>query len=875
MAMLERDRWERLQPLLDRALELSGEQRASWLDSLRSTDPDAASEIDSLLSDDAAADGRGFLSDPLEQVGDDSPLVGREVGAYTIERPLGQGGMGTVWLARRTDGRFEGRAAVKLLNLALLTPVGQERFRREGSMLARLTHPGIARLLDAGVSGSGQPYLVLEYVEGERIDRFAANRRLSRDERIGLALQVLAAVGHAHANLIVHRDIKPSNILVTADGAVKLLDFGIAKLVSTDEQGEAALTAEGSRALTPEFAAPEQVRGDPVTTATDVYAVGVLLYLLLSGRHPTGDGRTPSDAVAALLDMEPARLGMGDLDTVLSKALRKVPAERYQTVAAFADDLQRFLRHEPVSARGDSLGYRARKFVRRNRAPVAAASVSILALVGATLFSIAQARETAKQRDAAVSAAMQAQAMSQIQAVLTNDVRHPDGRPLSTVERIDVAERTLSRHYRATPWLVSALITDLSSRLSQIGDLVAERAMLARAMNIAREADQPTQFALASCRRIESFAFEDLLDSARVDLAEAKRALLRPGVGDDNAIVAGCLTAEGKYLVAAGQRDSGIALLRRALHLARDDRDNTFRLQVMNSLGSVLREGGRTRDAIPYQIRVIAELDSMGHRETDEIPAMLSFLTGSLSELGEYAVADSVMRSHVRSYEAVRGRGGVSVPVAFLYARTLLGVGALDSADAWLGGALRDTTKYGQVLTANQVAATAMELRLDQNRLADAVAESKRLRGTARGRRSTNAMLRARLLAAGGDVAGASKLLEDELRAVAPDSLPSITIFAMPFVTAGELRLARGDARGADSLARRALDVMRADSLAPRRSAFVGRAELLRARALWAVEDRRGARESVARALVPLSVGYGPSHRWTHEARAFSDSLGR
>ena len=175
MAMLERDRWERLQPLLDNALELSGEQRASWLESLRSTAPDLAAELDSLLSEEAAADGRGFLSDPLEPR-DDAPLVGREVGAYTIERPLGQGGMGTVWLARRTDGRFEGRAAVKLLNLALLTPVGQERFRREGSMLARLTHPGIARLLDAGVSGGGQPYLVLEHIEGERIDVFAYAR---------------------------------------------------------------------------------------------------------------------------------------------------------------------------------------------------------------------------------------------------------------------------------------------------------------------------------------------------------------------------------------------------------------------------------------------------------------------------------------------------------------------------------------------------------------------------------------------------------------------------------------------------------------------------------------------------------------------------
>ena len=873
MAMLERDRWERLQPLLDRALELSGEQRASWLDSLRSTDPGVADELDSLLSEESAADGRGFLSDPLEQV--DASLVGREVGAYTIERPLGQGGMGTVWLARRTDGRFEGRAAVKLLNLALLTPPGQERFRREGSMLARLTHPGIARLLDAGVSGGGQPYLVLEYVEGERLDRYVAARQLSRDERIGLVLQVLAAVGHAHANLIVHRDIKPSNILVTADGTVKLLDFGIAKLVSTEESGDATLTAEGSRALTPEFAAPEQVLGEPVTTATDVYAVGVLLYLLLSGRHPTSGGRSATEAVAALLRVEPAGLGMRDLDIVLSKALRKTPAERYQTVAAFADDLRRFVRNEPVSARGDSLGYRARKFVQRNRAPVAAAGVSALALVGATLFSIAQAREAETQRDAAVRAAMHAQAMSQIQGVLANDVRHPDGRPLTAVERIDVAERMLTRHYRGTPWLVSALITDLSARLHELGDMQAERAMLARARTVALAADQPAQLAVADCRRAESFAFENLIDSARTAIAEAKQALSRPRISDDQAIVAACLTAEGKYLVAAGQRDSGIALLRRAVDVAKQRPDDLFRLEMMTSLASVLREGGRTREAIPYQMRVIAELDSLGHHDTDEIPAVLSHLTLSLSELGEYAVADSVTRSQVRAYEASHGRGGVPVPLAFMRARALLGVGAIDSADAWLAGPLTDTTTYPRAYTPTILAAAATELRIEQNRLDDAAVEAGRLAGTARGRRSTNAMLRARLLAARGDVVGASTLLEGELRAVAPDTLPSITIFALPFVTAGELRLAQRDARGADSLARRAIDVMRADSLAPRRSAFVGRAELLRARAFGALGDRRAARDAAERALAPLSAGYGPSNRWTLAARALSDSLGR
>src|SRR5215208_3126556 len=193
MAVIDRDRWHVLEPLLDRALELSLEERTPWLDELRSQSPELADDLVQLLSREAAADRGGFLSGPL-----DAPLAGRELGAYTLERPLGQGGMGSVWLARRTDGRFEGRAAVKLLNLALLSAVGQERFRREGSLLARLTHPGVARLYDAGVSASGQPYLVLEYVEGRPIDVFAREHGLSQDARIRLVLQVLAAIGHAH-----------------------------------------------------------------------------------------------------------------------------------------------------------------------------------------------------------------------------------------------------------------------------------------------------------------------------------------------------------------------------------------------------------------------------------------------------------------------------------------------------------------------------------------------------------------------------------------------------------------------------------------------------------------------------------------------------
>jgi hypothetical protein len=336
-------------------------------------------------------------------------LAGQMVGAYRLERPLGVGGMGTVWLGRRSDGRFEGAVAIKLLHLAVLDRLGQERFRREGTLLARLSHPHIARLLDAGVTPAGQPYLVLEYVDGVPIDRYAAARALDVDARLRLFLDVAAAVAHAHENRVVHRDLKPTNILVDRDGHAKLLDFGVATLEATD--AEAAPTRTGA-ALTPEYAAPEQISGEPITPATDVYALGVLLFQLMAGRHPTADADAtnaavllalaerdaprPSDTVARLPDTEASarlfaergttrerlqRACKGDLDAIVGTALKKDVAMRYQSAGAFADDVRRYLSGDGVKARGDSRRYRLRKFVARNRLRLGAAAALVTTFV--------------------------------------------------------------------------------------------------------------------------------------------------------------------------------------------------------------------------------------------------------------------------------------------------------------------------------------------------------------------------------------------------------------------------------------------------------------------------------------------------------------
>ena len=249
MPPLSPERWRAVGPYLDHALDMSGEDRAAWLAFVQSQDGALAADLRELLAEHDRLDEARFLERavPLPPQTGLSTLTGQTFGAYRLVSRIGQGGMGSVWLAERCDGRFEGRAAIKLLNVALMGRTGQERFRREGHILARLSHPHIAHLIDAGVSPAGQPYLVLEYVEGQRIDRYCDEHRLDVDARLRLFLEVLEAVAHAHANLIVHRDLKPANVLVSVDGHVKLLDFGIAKLLEVDVAGRHAGTAGGER----------------------------------------------------------------------------------------------------------------------------------------------------------------------------------------------------------------------------------------------------------------------------------------------------------------------------------------------------------------------------------------------------------------------------------------------------------------------------------------------------------------------------------------------------------------------------------------------------------------------------------------------------
>lgn len=431
---MQREMWNRLESLFFQALELPPAARAAFLDQACDGDTEVRREIDAVLAAHDTPNVDQLLTPRPPSELPTRALTGVRVGAYELDALIGRGGMGEVYRAHRADAQYEQEVAIKLMRPGLDTDELLRRFRTERQILARLQHPNIATLLDGGVTERGQPYLVMQYVDGVPITRYANERALDLAARLRLFATVCDAVQFAHTNLIVHRDLKPSNILVTASGDVRLLDFGIAKLL--DEHARDSTTGE-LLLLTPEHAAPEQFLGDAITTATDVYALGVLLYELLTGFRPfqfvpaielhravCERAPTPPSAAAAA-DRAPAERArgngtanrpavdrkalVGDLDCIVLEALRKEPQRRYPSAAALADDVRRYLSGFPVDARPDTFGYIAGRFLRRHRVGVATSAALAAALVALAVVSLRfalttreQARMIARERDVAV-----------------------------------------------------------------------------------------------------------------------------------------------------------------------------------------------------------------------------------------------------------------------------------------------------------------------------------------------------------------------------------------------------------------------------------------------------------------------------------------
>ncbi len=525
--------WREAMALFDRWLQAApGEARAA-LERAAAADPALHVLLASLIEADRAANSQGFLGTGAAALqltiarGSESAATnaapGQRLGAWALHELIGQGGMGQVWRATRDDGLYRGQAAVKLLlGASSQSPTAAARFAREGELLARMQHPNIAQLLDAGIGPGGQRYLVLEYVAGERIDRWCDARRLSIDDRLRLFGQVCEAVSYAHAHLVVHRDLKPGNILVSAShpdstastttdsGRVKLLDFGVAKLLDdTGAEGSAELSREAAAGLTPEYAAPEQVQGQPVTTATDVYSLGVLLYVLLSDSRPfsrEAAAGNPAALARAIAETTPPRMAQaladrpeaaavatlrglpsasalaqrlqGDLETIVAKAMKKSPAERYPTVQALHEDLLRHLRNEPVAAQPDSWRYRSAKFVRRHRGAVLALSALLLSLLAGIAATAWQWR----------AATLEAQRTRTVVRMLADTFTPlaPDESGKAQVPVIDLLRKGWSEaktKFAGDPALLAEVARPLGLLLKSSGEM----SMAAEALALARE----------------------------------------------------------------------------------------------------------------------------------------------------------------------------------------------------------------------------------------------------------------------------------------------------------------------------------------------------------------------------------------------------
>jgi serine/threonine-protein kinase len=577
---ITRERWRTIEPLLDGALELDPVSRAAWLDQRCGGDAELRAAVERLVEAFAGAQallpsGAPDAVDALVRLAEaEAAPEGSRIGPYRIVGEAGRGGMGVVYQAERADDQYRKRVALKLLRRGMDDPHLVRRFVEERQILATLDHPHIAKLLDGGVTADRLPWFAMEYVEGEPIDRYCDAHRLSVDDRLRLFLGVCDAVQYAHRNLVVHRDLKPSNVLVTADGQVKLLDFGIAKLLAEGDATEATVTQIGRRALTPEYASPEQVRGEPVTVASDVYSLGVVLYALLCGRRPYQiHGRLERDIEQAVLEAPvtapsvvaaPERLRRrlrGDLDMIVLTALRKEPERRYASVDALGMDLRRHLEGLPVHAQPDRWSYRANKFLRRNRVGVTVVAGLAILLGGFGRAMTIQSARTAAERDRA----------AQVSSFVTDLLRSPDpyrGRSADVTVRqvLDSAVVRIRSELRGQPVLRADLLAVIGRSYRGLGLLPEARSVLDSAIALRLRAGDEGG-ALAEDEAVLANVVID--GSGDFRLADSlARAAVRTGrrvLGRDDTALAAVLTLASIRLAESGSEAEAESLLVEAI----------------------------------------------------------------------------------------------------------------------------------------------------------------------------------------------------------------------------------------------------------------------------------------------------------------------
>lgn len=659
---MDPERWARIQTLFHDALELQEPEQQAFLDAACDGDRDLLHAVRRLLDEDARADSLldRDLADLAQQVlpGEaGSSFEGRNFGRYRILRLLGEGGMGVVYAAERED--IGSTVAIKVLRDAWLSPARRERFAAEQRLLAQLQHPFIARIYDADSLPDGTPWFVLEYVDGIPLDQYCRDGNLSIGDRLALFRAVCEAVRHAHAHTVIHRDLKPSNILVTADGTVKLLDFGIARQLD-DLEGGSDRTRTGLRMMTPAFAAPEQLMGGPIGTHTDIYALGVILYLLLTDRlpvEPDAAGATPQDTarvprpsqvVAGTRDFHSiGRSAWADLDVLCLTAMHGDPQRRYRTADALIRDIDRFLAGQPLEARADSVGYRLSKFVRRNRHAVSAATLATLIIISLVFFYTLR---LAGARDAAVA---EAQRTQRIQAFMLDMFEGGDSDvgPADTLRVLTLVERGAreAQVLDDDPGIQAELFATLGGLEQRLGRFERADSLLQAALERQRthlgESDPATARTLVTL---------GMLRLEQAELEEAER-LVREGLAHSLAVqpadhpdIAAAQLALGRVLEERGAFDEAVTVLEEAFRIRSLGRDSTSELAaVLYHLSNVHFYAGRYETADSISRRVLAMQRTIHGDGHPRIGDNLINLGAVQFELGRYAEAEQFYRQAV------------------------------------------------------------------------------------------------------------------------------------------------------------------------------------------------------------------------------------
>ena len=894
----DKARWDALSPLLNELLELDAPARAQRVAQLRRDDCAVTDDLVELMEQYTEIERDGYLDDPLPRP--PPTLEGQTLGSYTLDRLLGEGGMGTVWLAHRSDGRYDARVAFKLVNAALLGPGGVERFRREGRALGRLSHPNIARLIDAGVTQAHQPYLVLEYVEGEPIHHWCDAHALDVPARIRVFLEVLAAVGHAHAKLILHRDLKPRNILVTPEGKVKLLDFGIAKLLDdeSEETPMAGLTQLAGHAFTLEYAAPEQVQGGEVSSATDVYALGVLLYVLLTAHHPTaGSDGTPLERMRAIVASEPtrpsdvrrpvhgdatcdgnllphrARALKGDLDNIVLKALKKIPSERYASVDAFAEDLRRYLDDRPVSARADSLAYRAQKFVIRNKVAVSAAAIVLLTVMAATVVSIWQAVEATRQRDRALSLAARNEAVIDFVTSMLTEVA-PADQPVRVADLIERSQEILI-HEESIPEHRAAILSTLAGYYLSSGKPAQADELLTRSLELTESTPDLELRALLLCESAYAASLLGRPDDAR--------RLIEQGLDSSRAYPTSavqCLRNRG--YIAQNTNDPQAALYYAQQAQARLKESPTSKpdveAQILADIAAAHYLAGRNGAAERYYADALSKLVALGRGDSPSV-----FFLRNNWGIASFAAGD-VRRALEQYDEALRiavqrSIGGEPPPYLLLNrAFALLTLARYDEALAAYDAAIESATRAGNApvrIAGIASRANTYLLMGDLDRAERELATVAPEIGKAIQPDSVPAMtilqVQARIDAAHGRVseaiAGVSKVVE-----FFDGRQMAVAAVVRALNLRGDLYLRAGNPDAAMADARRARDISRSLQGDKPYSSLTGQALLLMARIDESRGDLGAARDLASQAMPQLTGTLGATHPETLRAEQFADA---